>query len=474
MERYVRQAVLIVHGMGEQRPLEALNEFIGAALKPAPDGSLLFYSRPDRVTDSYEARRYLAPRSAPAGVEDHAQTEFYEYHWAHLMQGNKLTDLWPTFRRLLLQWPSHVPRGLIGLWIIVWALIAGAVAFFWLGPGSNFDLSTVTLSGLITGLVGGGVVAVILTFLIADVIPGWLTSSFVDVVRYLDTSPRSYEVRRQIREGIVDLLQGLHDAHSYQRIVVVAHSLGTYIAYDAITYLWGQMNTQHAGPPNPPVEHGLQPDGLRELEEAASAVEAGQADAASYQAAQRRLWRGLRHAGNPWLITDFVSLGSPMYFAHQLYTRDRGDFDDRIAKRELPTCPPLAERSPKNNVNDLPIWYSWLSRGRRVLYEGAPFAVVRWTNLWFPARLGFFGDWFGGSLRDLFGAGIKEVALEGNRPRSRWPGLAHALYFHFTSDPGPTSVTTYLREAIGLASTSWLNDTLDGIRPESAAPEGTP
>jgi len=32
VERHVRQAVVVIHGMGEQRPLETLSEFIGAAL----------------------------------------------------------------------------------------------------------------------------------------------------------------------------------------------------------------------------------------------------------------------------------------------------------------------------------------------------------------------------------------------------------------------------------------------------------
>lgn len=111
VEKKVRQAVVMIHGMGEQRPLETLNEFLGVGLKPAADGQRHFYSRPDRVTDSYEARRYLAPRSERDGVELHAQTEFFEYHWAHLMQGNKLTDLWPAFRHLLIQWPTKVPSG---------------------------------------------------------------------------------------------------------------------------------------------------------------------------------------------------------------------------------------------------------------------------------------------------------------------------------------------------------------------------
>ena len=56
------------------------------------------------MTGSFESRRFLAPRRPPYGApEDHAQTDVFEYHWADKMQGNRLDDLWPTFRRILLQ-----------------------------------------------------------------------------------------------------------------------------------------------------------------------------------------------------------------------------------------------------------------------------------------------------------------------------------------------------------------------------------
>lgn len=192
----------------------------------------------------------------------------------------------------------------------------------------------------------------------------------------------------------------------------------------------------------------------------------GSAD--SYQVAQRGLWLGLRKDGNPWLITDFISFGSPVYFADQLVTRDRTRFDERVAKRELPTCPPCPEPADYNNVNELPRWYSWKNHGRRVLYHGAPFAVVRWTKLWFPAHLGFLGDWFGGPLSPLFGAGIREIPLTCNRWRSWLPGYAHALYLHFLDDERQESVTTRLRLALDLASTAWLLPTLDAPAADGA------
>jgi hypothetical protein len=124
------------------------------------------------------------------GVEKHAQTDFFEYHWADKTQGNRLDDLWPTFRRILLQPPSRVPAGLRVVWVVAWLAIAAAAwACIW-GPwrdalSGDGDL----ISRLVSAVIAGGVAAAALSYLIARVLPRWLTSSFVDVVRYLDTSP---------------------------------------------------------------------------------------------------------------------------------------------------------------------------------------------------------------------------------------------------------------------------------------------
>ena len=74
------------------------------------------------------------------------------------------------------------------------------------------------------------------------------TASLVDVARYLDTSPSSYAARRAIRGGLVDLLRALHDGR-YSRIVVVAHGVGTYISYDALTVFWAETQLPRQGNP---------------------------------------------------------------------------------------------------------------------------------------------------------------------------------------------------------------------------------
>lgn len=289
------------------------------------------------------------------------------------------------------------------------------------------------------------------------------------------------------------MLEALHASRqpTYDRVVLVAHSLGAYIAYDAIAYFWGTTNTTTD---KAKISKSLL--SLRDLEQAASALpehvgkddEVDSDTVTRYQTAQRALWREIRRQGNPWLITDFVSVGTPMYFADQLMDgKDGRSFQSRITRRELPTCPPQNEESDYNNINGTRCFYTWekswsVGSGdakrritRRVLYEGAPFAVVRWTNIFFPAEKGFFGDWFGGRLGPVFGAGIKDIRVAGNirdadHPGTSWfvnrkvPGAAHSYYFRFPDDAAPDAVATYIRDGLGLASTAWVRADVTGTQ----------
>ncbi|MGG5259575.1 hypothetical protein [Phycicoccus avicenniae] len=447
----------MIHGMGGQRPLDTLTRFVDSALEPDVAGKRQFYSRPESVTGSFESRRFLAPyvdlEADGDGTERvRPQTEFFEYHWADKMQGNRLDDLWPTFRRMVLCRPTRVPAGLRGVWLAAWLVIVGLGWAVGWGPLSGVwrpgdDLAT----SLVASLVSGALASAALSYVVSRLLPLWLTASFVDVVRYLDTSPRSYGVRRDIRKGLVEMLQALHarsargDQH-YDRIVIVAHSLGAYIAYDAIAYLWGLTNAETAS------AGATDLAGLDDLEQMAHAVERGESDATNYQDAQALLFEGLRATGNPWLITDFVSVGTPMYFADRLLPgKGALGFERRKERHELPTCPPLIEEEGNGPTRGR-TRYSWRKKdgNRQVLHEGAPFAVVRWTNVFFPTRGGFLGDWFGGALAPLFGAGIRDVEVTGNTPQRLMPAWAHSLYFSFPDDVSPDSVTEALRDAMGL------------------------
>jgi len=84
----VKTAVVVVHGMGSQKPRETVNGFVRTALENF-DGGRIYYSRPDKITGSYEARRLLAIERKEKGAVVQTQTEFFEYHWSYMMTGNQ-------------------------------------------------------------------------------------------------------------------------------------------------------------------------------------------------------------------------------------------------------------------------------------------------------------------------------------------------------------------------------------------------
>ena len=96
-----RTAVVIVHGMGEKRPMEILDDFAKTALRPrSAEGEKIwdYYSLPADITGSYEARRFAS-----------AQADIYEYHWSFLMTANKYAGAMPMALRLVLRRASNVP-----------------------------------------------------------------------------------------------------------------------------------------------------------------------------------------------------------------------------------------------------------------------------------------------------------------------------------------------------------------------------
>jgi hypothetical protein len=368
-----RTAVVLVHGMGEQRPMETFDGFIRTALPPH-DGTWDYHPRPAEITDSYEARRYTAP-----------QSEFFEYHWPFLMTAGKYAGVAPTALRLFLRRPANVPDALLGVWRLVWISVLAAVmvipVLFVAGHALNSDVP-VWIIGLVTSAV-----VLIFWFGLYRVLPKALvnkrTMPLVDSARYLDPSPYSYAARRAVRGGLVDLLGRVHDG-DYTRIVVVAHGVGAYIAYDALASFWAKKR---------------------------------------------------------WRITDFVTVGAPLALADLLLTRPslssgfktsdgtrrRELFDGLLQRGVLVDCPPRSD-------------------------SGSPFAVTRWTNLWFPvARGSRRGDWFAGALGPLFGTGIRDIAVTGNQPERLKRGSAHAEYFSHPDRGEEGDVAWHLRRTLGLS-----------------------
>ncbi|MCK5015410.1 MAG: hypothetical protein KAS66_16510 [Candidatus Omnitrophica bacterium] len=387
-----RQAVVIIHGIGEQRPMDTLRSFVDAML---PDSSsqerVKYWSKPDRMSESFELRKFTAPSSSSRPI-----TDFFEYYWAYQMRDTKFRHILRWFLQLLFQNPRNVPRRIFPVWLISWVLFLLVGAFVLMRESIPFLNQFSAESSLL------------ISFAPILLIPmiNWVMLEFIgDAARYLDPSPENIAQRQRIRSDGIQLLRKLHASQKYDRVVIIGHSLGSVIGYDIIRHLWDEFNRKHESPLD------INQDEMKTLEKMGHQLREKSEDSETraFQEQQLKCWLEQRRMGNSWLITDFITLGSPLAHAELLLARSKQEFRDRQQERELPICPPYSEAKKYS----YPLSYEVNGQPRtiRVFHHAAPFGTTRWTNMYFP------GDFVGGPLREIFGEGIKDVCLKGNRPR---------------------------------------------------------
>ena len=241
-----------------------------------------------------------------------------------------------------------------------------------------------------------------------------------DVARYVRNSPANVAVRREIRRQAVATLAALHDSRDYDRIVVVAHSLGTIVAYDMLRAYYSTVcdempcEPKTFGPDFEQLDQGeitledLRTKGREIIRKMAALVASrAPASAPSHDAAS---------GPKAWLVTDFVTLGSPLtnarYFLCDGCTREelQAHFDRRVEEREFPTCP------PHRLGRDGRLTFIHPETNAPRFHHGSLFGLTRWTNIYFPEHELFWGDAIGGSVSDpvgdqdsLFGLGIINI-----------------------------------------------------------------
>jgi hypothetical protein len=293
-----------------------------------------------------------------------------------------------------------------------------------------------------------------------------LVNTLGDVARYVQPKPDNIAIRQAIRDAGVDLLATLHKSREYDRIVVFGHSLGSIVAYDVLSFAWIKWGRRHQHPAS---THGR---ALRAVESTVALPEAGETpgpdrDAAvqDAQSLQVDAWREYRANGMPWLVTDFITAGSPLCHARILLPFDKStSFDDLANELVFPTCPPRTSHAKSPATGEIRSVFSYvrayrdLSTGQRksvvVPHHAALFALTRWTNLYFPHTHGLRGDPVGGPLAPIFGWWVKDKAL--THPGNRFPGFAHTLYWN-----GHTPKTAHIeevRESLNLNVEADLNE----------------
>lgn len=428
-----RQAVVLIHGMGEQRPMQTVRGFVEAVW----DRDLIHtssrpvvWSKPDFCSGSLELRRLTTDYDGRC-----ARTDFFEFYWAHLMEGTRFAHVLDWMKAMLGRLPWQVPKPLLGSYFALCGVLLLFVVIF-LAGWFREELDMALL----------GVIVPPAVLAVATGLYLWLRRRiFVPVIgdaaRYLSPNPHNVKVRHEIRTAAMSLLRQLHDeegtggGQKYDRIIIVGHSLGSVIGYDVLTHLWPDFNRDFDAQVAP--ENGI----LEELEELAARIadRSGpplekltrgrsawcpvpheiEATAEQYRTKQREYFATLRDAGSRWRITDFVTLGSPLTHADVIIADDPESLAEAQTRRELPTCPPTLEE-PTGELGNRRFSYippevpggDLHATDRRVPHHAAVFAPVAWTNLYFPSRALLWGDMISGPLGKPFGYGIRDVALE--------------------------------------------------------------
>lgn len=408
MKNGKKQAVVIVHGIGEQRPMETVREFVETVW--AKDSSLKnsrFWSKPSEVSQSYEQRRLTTDYAEYADSSSNKKTsrvDFYEYYWAHKTVGTTFEHLKSWFLSLLFRSPINYPKTLLPIYYSVWGLIFLSIPLLiyliWPTEGVTDDENTSTLGSLFSTL--WPLVFPALTGAIITVCVAYLG----DIARYVVSLPSNIRVRQDIRQGGIELLESIEQTGKYDRIILVGHSLGSIIAYDMLSQLWARHNkfkNEH-GEPLPLCKDAL--DVLDEMEKLTGADLEGSQQVnqqANYRQLQGRLYRILKHdceransatgfKHKPWLISDFITLGSPLTYADFLMYQTKEQFEQRKADRQLPTSPPVKENAH----------FCYTESKKSFLHHSAVFAPVKWTNIYSPNSRLICGDIISGPVADVF------------------------------------------------------------------------
>lgn len=387
-----RQAVIVIHGIGEQEPGRTLRTLIDSGV--IGDRDARSYVKPDRVTGSFELRTVTF--SASTG-RVRPTTDVYEMYWAHLIRDTTLSQVAGWARGLLFR--RGVPRPLAPAWTLTWVtilsvglLVLGQVTGVWEAP---------------VWIKAGGVVLVGAALAWRLLGQDLVINRLGDAARYFNPRPGNVAHRQEIRQAGVDLLDRLHERGIYDRIVILGHSLGSVIAYDVLTYAWLRYHNEHRSPsrtdfkPLIAVERAIKKPGMPNMGDL-----------------QHSAWLQSRRNTQPWLVTDLITVGSPLTYAGFLMSPGREQFLATQRDRILPTCPPQTSRLGSHERCTFDRHY-FVDDARRksanftVCDHGALFAVTRWTNLYFRVRLGgLVGDLIGGPVAPEFGSWVSDIELQ--------------------------------------------------------------
>ncbi|WYX30824.1 hypothetical protein WJ976_05210 [Achromobacter denitrificans] len=419
-----KQAIVLIHGIGEQRPMGTATTFAETIA-----GDDRIYYKPSNYGLRGEINRISIQKN-----KNRPTTDIYEYYWAHEFRDNKLS----TIHNWLFHLVVECARKLIGRatsspgssqeerlpvskegWVVFAGCAYGA-ALIVIAALAIF--ASQSLTSLVVAAIAG---YAIYKLLLSNILLGYLA----DAAKYLSNHPDNISARERVRSGAIKLLRDLNESEDYDRVLVVGHSLGSVIGSDALTQYWHEVcdKTPH------------RPDGRVGLKEKCDAFillteNPSQPNFISqFQMHQRLMREALVESGCPWKITDLVTIGSPLSFANFLLARNDHDFRLKTAKtQQLLLCPPPGRAKDHLYLGppegDPP-------RSSRYPAASTAFLYTRWTNLYGTK------DLIGGRVAPLYGIGVLDVKVN-STGRFR----AHTEYFSGRSE----KISNQLRSALKL------------------------
>lgn len=411
--------------MGEQRPMDTLRSFVNSIkdnLQKSDESekNTIIRSKPDNVSEIYETRRLSLSASRYRPV-----TDFYEFYWAHNMRDSEFLNIISWLWKIVFTKPSIVPKRLLKVWLTIWVLIMTAILTTTIIL-SIYDANRLTST--LSAIIGLPTFITLIAFFFKTT----FLNTVGDAGRYFTPSPSNISERTNIRSQGISFLKKIHEKvgdEKYDRVIIVAHSLGSVIAYDLLRLLWTEYYKTHSSPLN------INQSAINEIEDYIE--NNSEFDIKQFQKLQYKCWLQQKKIGNKWLVSDLITIGSPLSSADYLIVNNVSLSDLKL-QREFPTSPPTADEADnKIHYNSKPYSINTEKRTVKILHHSALFATTRWTNIFFSS------DFIGGPIKELFGKAINDIEV---KRKSLWfyPG-GHTSYWNISSKNAIDKITKALR-----------------------------
>ncbi|MEG0892074.1 MAG: hypothetical protein RSF01_09390 [Bacteroidales bacterium] len=399
-----RNAVVLIHGIGGPRPMDTLRNFVEGVRDGLKSNNNLqeqksvIRSKPNKMSVGFETRMLRLSKS-----RKRAATDFYEFYWAHTMKENKFSDFSDWVFKLLLTRSKNVPDNFKFLWWFLWSFFCLAVVIIlgvlFVKPMREYYLWISSLSMIM-----------VIGTVVFRLLKGTFLNFAGDAGRYFTPKACNVESRFEIRRRGIELLTSLQNSDKYDRIILVGHSLGSVIGYDLLRFLWTDVHETFDKSKKIAQPFVKQVNQLTKKLWEEGTIANREKIAREFRYAQHDCFEEYKNLGLKWLISDFITIGSPLCNIDFL-SAGKVPFETMVREREYPVCPPLNDESDKAIYFKESVEFLDNKWSVKVLHHAALFGVTRWTNIFFE------NDIIGGSMERLFGSGVRNISIKNSIPR---------------------------------------------------------